>query len=642
MLEWELPFQGLSGAAYGVRQPVLIARLRVPEAGDLAAVDAALPVMLRRFLPAYAQTGGGEASTAGGDLALRVLAWTASIQAAAGLPVFETGRILAQDAEAASPPVLTLALAAAPQRHDAAILAAQWATQAIQRILQAEVTPTAELARTAQALIDKLAKFAPPGSNTLRLLRAARALDIPWTLVADNTYQFGWSQRSCWLDSSFTERSSAIAARLTRNKIATAQVLRRAGLPVPAHALATSADEAERIAAQFGYPVVVKPADRDGGVGVAAGLRTSEAVRKAYAGARRASAQVLVERHVEGADYRLTVLDGRLIWAVQRIPAGVTGDGRSTVSELVQVANADPRRGSGVQFALRPLRLDVEALELLAEQGAAPDSVPAPTVFLRLRRAANIASGGMPVAVTERVHPDNRRLAEQAAAALRLDIAGVDLLIADVAQSWRQTGAAICEVNAQPNLGSVTAQHLQAEILRARVAGNGRIPLVLTLGAQAAETAQAVRSLWQVQGLRAALVSAPAGRGLYASVQARLSDAEVQAVVAVVEDSLLGTGLPFDRCDALVLAGPLEPGMLRMLSLLLPHTGVVLVAHAPAARRLERLAQTAAVTVRQVVTGSASTAPALDGKAITALAAASVAACRDLAGAAAIPSPMMH
>lgn len=636
ILEWELPFRGLQGAAYGVRQPVLLGRLRVPQGGDLTAVDAALPATLLRFLPPYTAPSG--ATDAAMGLALRVLGWSAAIQAAAGLPVFETGRIIAHDPTEASSPVLTLALAAAPQQHDAAILAAQWAAQAIRQILHAGAA-AAELSHPAQALISRLVTLAPPGNNTLRFLRAARALDIPWTRVVDNTYQFGWSQHSSWLDSSFTERSGAIAARLSRNKVAAAQVLRRAGLPVPTHALAASADAAERIAASLGYPVVVKPADRDGGVGVAAGLRTAEAVRKAYAVARRVSAQVLVEQHVEGQDYRLTVLDGRLIWAVQRISAGVTGDGRATVSELVQRANADPHRGLGAQFPLRPLKLDEEALELLAEQGAAPEAVPAAAAFLRLRRAANIASGGVPVAVTDRVHPDNRRLAERAARALRLDVAGIDLLIADIARSWRQSGAAICEINGQPGLGSMTAQHLHAEVLRARVSGDGRIPLVLVLGLQAAEIAKALQRRWRAVGLHAALADAAPGRGLHASVQALLADTQIQAVVAVADASILGSGLPFDCCDALALAGAWTADTARIVQMLAPHARTALIADSESAEYFERYARYAPMPAVRVATGLPASAPE-PAAAMDALAAAIVAACRrDAAAAAGISTP---
>ncbi len=112
-------------------------------------------------------------------------------------------------------------------------------------------------------------------------------------------------------------------------------------------------------------------------------------------------------------------------------------------------------------------------------------SVPAPKQWVRLRRTANVATGGMPVSVLAQVHPDNRLLAVRAAKALRLDLAGVDLLIPDIRRSWRKSGAGICEVNSQPSLGQITSAPVYAQILRRLVRGDGRVPILLVLGAPA-------------------------------------------------------------------------------------------------------------------------------------------------------------
>src|SRR5690606_8124879 len=125
--------------------------------------------------------------------------------------------------------------------------------------------------------------------------------------------------------------------------------------------------------------------------------------------------------------YRIVVFRGKAIWAKERRPAGVTGDGKSTIRELVAAVNADPRRGSDVYAPLKKLRLDEEAEKLLARDGLTFDSVPQGGAFVPLRRRANVSAGGTPVAVTDRMHPDNARAAERAAELVGLDLAGVDL-----------------------------------------------------------------------------------------------------------------------------------------------------------------------------------------------------------------------
>ena len=158
-------------------------------------------------------------------------------------------------------------------------------------------------------------------------------------------------------------------------------------------------------------------------------------------------------RNISGRDYRLNVFNGELIWAIERVPGGVTGDGKSSITKLVELLNSDPLRGEGTHAPLKQLNLDDEARQLLRQYSRDENSVPAEGEFVRLRRNANVATGGTPVSVFDQIHPDNKLLAIRAAAALRLDLAGVDLLIPDIGQSWKLGGAAVCEVNSQPNLG---------------------------------------------------------------------------------------------------------------------------------------------------------------------------------------------
>jgi len=216
---------------------------------------------------------------------------------------------------------------------------------------------------------------------------------------------------------------------------------------------------------------------------------------------------------------------------------------------------------------MRPLCLDEESRELLEEQGLTLDSVPPANQFVRLRRRANISSGGTPLPVLERMHPENAALAVRAARVLRLDVAGVDLLTPDISRSWREVGGAICEVNAQPQL-SITAPHLYGEIFDQLVAGQGRIPIAFVLSSgNAEELVRGCTEILERQGLRVG-ISTPAGLlvagervrrerlSAFGDVRALFIDPAVDAVIFVGDGrEFLSTGLPFDRFDELVLDG---------------------------------------------------------------------------------------
>jgi cyanophycin synthetase len=492
---------------------------------------------------------------------------TLSLLQNAGLPVFEPASVChapAGDRRAST--WSKMLLATASTRPESTHLAWSTVLKCVNSAMgHAGPDPTTALLR---AGLRSLASLSPKSANTPRLMKAAFELGIPVTAIGAGAFQYGHGRRAQWLDSTFTLQTSNISARLARDKWAAAARLRQAGIPVPAHKLVTTFDQAVQAADRLGYPVVVKPADQDGGNGVTAGLDSAEEIKKAFASASALSSRVLVEKHVEGRDYRLTVLDGQLLWAIERIPAGVLGDGYSTVSELVDRENADPLRRDGQHAVLKRLQLDDEALYVLDKQGLAATSIPAQGQFVSLRRIANVAAGGRPVAVLEQVHPDNALLALRAAEALRLDLAGIDLLMPDIARSWREVGAAICEVNAQPQLGATTGPHLYGEILRRRLPERGRIPIVIVVGEHSSgAVTTAVSKCLRAAGYAVGWCDRN-GAGIdeqrlidrspnaFLAGHMLLTHPAVDALVlGLHNDELLYTGLPADRVHWLILAG---------------------------------------------------------------------------------------
>jgi cyanophycin synthetase len=322
---------------------------------------------------------------------------------------------------------------------------------------------------------------------------------------------------------------------------------------VPAHYLVDSPVLAQKAASALGYPVVVKAADLDGGVGVFAGLRTPMAVQRAYAEVIKLSKQVLVEQFIQGQDYRLQVFQGEVFWVALRRPACVCGDGQASVVELVRRENArraqsvvDPNADVMREWGGKPISLDEEATEWLAAQGLTLSSVPPVGRVVRLRGAANVTQGGTREGVAlDVVHPDNLALAVRAVAALRLDLAGVDLLVPDIRRSWKKTGGAICEVNAQPQLSG----HLQNLLLGQLLQGQGRVPvLCLCLPPGAWDERAAVKRALAHFGLRLAWVD-----GANACLQA-LRDPSVDVLIWSLKEPVAPlASMPVDVLDTLVV-----------------------------------------------------------------------------------------
>ena len=554
----KLNSQPFAGYLPGMHQPALVvdlvcAPLPVPHEG-LRLLDA----QLRTALAGYG-AGGLPAAIDGHPLLRPVVQAVAAALRQGGMPVFSEGALLS----VATNEVVRLALPAMVAGYAATAAALDWALAVLNAALAGlSIQPWLD---GWPALLRQIGAEAPQGMNSLRFIEAAHAAGVPWSRVSNNVFQFGWGAQARWLDSSFTDQTPSISTQLARDKMRAAQVLFRAQIPVPEHALAETPEAAVALAHRLGYPMVVKPADQDGGRGVSAGLTTDAAVRKAYLKASAFSRRVLVEKHFTGNDYRLQVFQGEVYWAVHRVPGGVTGDARHSIRELLAITNADPRRGApGSKALLKRIELDEEAREMLVEQGLDLGSMLAQGQFVPLRHAANVASGGLPVPVLETAHPDNLALAVRAARILRLDLAGIDLLIPDIRKSWLESGAVICEVNAQPQM----SPHLPALVLKKLVRGEGRIPVVMVLGATGQEAwfddlARALSvggrcvGVATPQGVRIGMEQASGPCGLLQGVRALLTDPAVEAALVALDcDAPPIHGAPVDRFDALVLAGP--------------------------------------------------------------------------------------
>lgn len=405
------------------------------------------------------------------------------------------------------------------------------------------------------------------GPSTACIVDAADDRDIAYTrLFEGNLVQFGYGARQRRIWTAETDRTSAIAEGISRDKDLTKTILETCGVPVPEGHLVDSAEQAWEAAERIGLPVVVKPYDGNHGRGVFTNLSTRQEVESAYAVAVDEGSGVIVERFVPGNEHRLLVVGDRMVAAAAGEPAWITGDGVSTVESLIDSQiNTDPRRGRTEDHPLNPVRLDSAARLEIARQGLSADSVPAAGRRVLIQRSGNVAFD-----VTDRVHPDTAELVALAARAVGLDIAGVDLVAEDISRPLQEQRGAIVEVNAGPGLlmhlkpadgtprpvGRAIVDHLFPE------GEDGRIPIVGVTGTNGKTVvARLISRLLHLSGKQTGLACS---EGLYlnkrlvqkgdcanwAAGRRVLMNRNVEAAV-IENDSgvILGQGLAYDRCQ---------------------------------------------------------------------------------------------
>ncbi len=289
------------------------------------------------------------------------------------------------------------------------------------------------------------------GPSTASLVKAAEDRDIPWLRLNDySLVQFGQGCHQKRIQATITSETKHIAVDISSDKEETNALLGALGCPVPQQRLVRNPRDAVRAAKRIGFPVVVKPYNANHGRGVSINLTDPEQVEAAFDQAHSHSRSVLVESFIEGLDHRMLVVDGELVAVAKRVPAHVVGDGKSTIAELVDRTNDDPRRGIGHEKVLTRIEFNHQSDRLLEQNGLTQESRPAEGKIIYLAATANLSTGGTAIDVTDIVHADNRAMAVRAAKAVGLDVAGVDFLTNDISKSYREAGGAICEVNAAP------------------------------------------------------------------------------------------------------------------------------------------------------------------------------------------------
>jgi cyanophycin synthetase len=291
------------------------------------------------------------------------------------------------------------------------------------------------------------------GPSTAAVVEEAKRRGIPVRRL--NNYslvQLGLGKNLRRIQATLSDYTSAIAVEIAQDKDDTKRVLGNIGLPVPTGDVARTIERAIDIVGEIRYPVILKPLDASHGRGISGRIDNEEALREAWNDAREYGNRIVIEQYAEGRDHRVLVINGKVCACAERVPARVVGDGMSTITQLIERENRNPRRGVGHTKTLTKLPADQRTVLFLKKQGLTPDSVPANDQTVYLRGTANLSTGGTAVDRTDEMHPDNITACEMAAGIIGLDIAGIDVLTPDISVPFRENGAVIIEVNAGPGI----------------------------------------------------------------------------------------------------------------------------------------------------------------------------------------------
>ncbi len=414
------------------------------------------------------------------------------------------------------------------------------------------------------------------GPSTGSIVEEAESRGIPWIRL--NKYslcQLGYGANQKRIQATVTSETSSIGVELACDKEDTKFLLEQAEIEVPKGDIISKESSLEEACRYVGFPLVVKPVGGNHGRGITVNVRNYEDALVAFHAAKIVSPKVIIEKYITGEDYRLLVINNVLVAAAKRTPAHVIGDGKSTVKQLVDEVNKDPRRGYGHENVLTKITINDLTKTILAGNGYNEDSIIPKGERVLLKDTANLSTGGTAEDVTDIVHPSNVSMAERISKIIDLDICGIDIMTTDISQPLPDTGGAVLEVNAGPgfrmHLAPTTGlpRNVAAPVvdkLFPQQGDTGRIPIIAVTGTNGkTTTTRLIAHMAKMKGHRVGYTTSD---GVYiqnrllmkgdctgpASAEFVLKDPTVNfAVLECARGGLLRAGLGFKNCDVAIV-----------------------------------------------------------------------------------------
>ncbi len=413
------------------------------------------------------------------------------------------------------------------------------------------------------------------GPSTGSIVEEAVARNIPWIRLGTNSLvQLGYGVNQMRFQATITQKTSSIAVDIACNKEETKRMLDSASIPVASGSICVDEDDLDACIKKIGFPIVIKPLDGNHGKGASINVKTMEHAKAGLAYAKTYSRRVIVEKFITGFDFRVLVIDNKLVAAAKRVPAHVIGNGKDSIQQLIDTTNLDPRRGYGHENVLTEITVDRDTEDLLEKLGYNLDSVPNGGEIVYLKSTANLSTGGTSVDVTDMMHPENIFLAERISRVIGLDVCGVDIMAENLTQPLKENGGCILEVNAAPGF----RMHLApSEGLPRNVAApvidmlyppgkESRIPIIAVTGTNGKTTT--TRLLAHIVKNNGYKVGFTTSDGIYIqnhmmekgdttgpiSAEYILKDPTVEfAVLETARGGILRSGLGFNRCDIAII-----------------------------------------------------------------------------------------
>ncbi|NFA60647.1 cyanophycin synthetase [Clostridium sporogenes] len=416
------------------------------------------------------------------------------------------------------------------------------------------------------------------GPSTFSIIEEAKKRNIPITKIGeDSMFQLGYGIKGKIIEATICNSTSAVSVDIACDKLLSKNILMDQCIPVAEGYKVNNYIDLLFKAERIGYPVVLKPRFGNQGKGVIVNIKNQKELVNAYRIINNKFQNIMIEKYINGKDYRACVVDGKVVAVAQRIPPYIIGNGKSTIYELIKELNRDERRGDGHEKPLTKVKIDKELKNNINKVGYTLGHILPKGDKLELRHNANLSTGGVAVDCTDLICNETKEVCERVAKAIGIDICGIDICCEDISKPLNDNEG-IMEVNAAPGIRMHQYPYKgeSRNVAKAIVdmmfkEDNGNIPIISITGTNGKTTT--TRLIAHTLSLSGKKVGMTTTGGIYVnnkcidkgdttgyySARTVLTNKEVEvAVLELARGGLIKAGLPYDLADVGIITNVTE------------------------------------------------------------------------------------
>ncbi|WP_434291539.1 cyanophycin synthetase [Clostridium botulinum] len=416
------------------------------------------------------------------------------------------------------------------------------------------------------------------GPSTLSIIQEAKKRNIPVTKIGeDSMFQLGYGIKGETIEATICNSTSAVSVDIACDKLLSKNILMDQCIPVAEGYKVKNYIDLLFKAEKLGYPVVLKPRFGNQGKGVVVNIKNQKELVNAYSIVNKKFQDIMIEKYINGKDYRACVVDGKVVAVAQRIPPYIIGNGKSTIYELIKELNRDERRGDGHEKPLTKVKIDKDLKNNINKEGYTLGYILPEGYKLELRHNANLSTGGVAIDCTDLICTETREVCERVAKDIGLNICGIDICCSDISKPLKENEG-IMEVNAAPGIRmhQYPYKGKSRNVAKAIVdmmfkEYDGNIPIISITGTNGKTTT--TRLIAHILSFSGKKVGMTTTGGIYInnkcinkgdttgyySAKTVLTNKEVEvAVLELARGGLIRDGLPYDLADVGIITNVTE------------------------------------------------------------------------------------